>query len=91
MLQAFNDVQKKIKDQFTWSSNPSILYSQYARFEIQLGHWLSCLRFLALLLSPSWQIQGQYVKLGQDRFLPYTLQFLLYYLSFHSPLYKQNY
>jgi hypothetical protein len=54
MLQTFNDVQQKIKDQVAWSSDVSIFCSEYARFEIRLGHWLSSLRFLVLLLSPSW-------------------------------------
>jgi hypothetical protein len=45
--------------------------------------WVSFVVFL----SPSRQIPGYHLRLGHDRFLPNTFQFIIQLSSFHSTLY----
>jgi hypothetical protein len=43
-----------------YSGNALDLYSEGARLKSQLGHWLSCLRFFVVSLSPSTKILDYY-------------------------------
>jgi hypothetical protein len=58
--------------------NTPASYSGGPRFKCRPGDRLSWLRVLVLFLSLSRQIPGQYLKLGQDRFLPHHFQFIVH-------------
>jgi hypothetical protein len=58
--------------------NTPASYSGGPRFKCRPGNRLSWLRVLVVFLSLSRQIPGQYLKLGQDRFLPHHFQFIVH-------------
>lgn len=54
-----------------------------ARVRISARRRAFWLRIFVIFLSPSWKIMERNLKLGHDRFLPYTLKFVISW-SFHQ-------
>lgn len=53
-------------------------YAWHTHFRHHLEHWLPRLRFFSVLLSPSWQIQGQHPEMEHFYFVPQVSQFAIY-------------